>query len=160
MNYKDFVSGLDENEYPGLTSPKKRKVTPTLKKPSRTRIAAQKKIQQAHTQRLCSPPPPSRITTATTPDCAQTTVITPSPTPIEAEPIAAPDPEMNEAANTLLSLSGEAEGSTTETVNIETHEPEQTSRPPVAFEVNVTIDPGSNQVEIKPNQIIGSAIKE
>ena len=67
---------------------------------------------------------------------------------------------MNEAANTLLSLSGEAERSTTETTNLETQEPEQTPRPPVAFEVNVIIDPGSNQVEIKPNQIIGSAIKE
>ena len=59
-NYKDFVGGLEGVEAAGLTSPKRKKSQAPLKGPSRTRLAAQKKIQAARTKRLCSPPPPTR----------------------------------------------------------------------------------------------------
>ena len=58
MNYKDFVSGLKDEDHPDLTSPKRKRTRGNLKQPSHTRVAAQKKIQQARTQRLCSPPAP------------------------------------------------------------------------------------------------------
>ena len=173
MNYKDFVSGLDDADHPGLTSPKKEKVNANLKQPSRTRIAAQKKIQQARTQRLCSPPPPTQVTTLSTPDRTTSEVGVPVPTPIREQTTisdvpAKPDQEMNEAANTLLSLSGDADrvvGETSDTIeHSESGKPSNinadTPRPPVAFEVNVIIGPKNNRLEIKPSQIIGSAVKE
>ena len=174
MNYKDFVSGLDENDQPGLTSPKKRKSKVGLKQPSRTRIAAQKKIQTARTQRLCSPPPPTRVTTATTPDHVPSNVGVPYPTvPItatitETEPNPDQDLEMNEAANTLLSLSGDIDRSVTEaakppsppspTTQAETIEDK--GHPPVALEVNVIITHSDESGTINSDQIIGSAVKE
>ena len=73
---------------------------------------------------------------------------------------------MNEAANTLLSLSGDADGTVDESMdapkkpNTAIITGVNTSRPPVAFEVNVIIDPKDNSLEINTGQIIGSAIKE
>ena len=91
----------------------------TLKKPSRTRIAAQKKIQVARTQRLCSPPPPMRVTTADTPDRISTNGCTPTSTPIPTTRPATDttsaaletteqELELKEVANALLLLSGDA----------------------------------------------------
>ena len=169
MNYKAFVSGLDNAEHPGLTSPKKKKPRGNLRQPSRTRIAAQKKIQQARTQRLCSPPPPTQVTTANTPERVTPETATPTPTRIHTDTTndpTNPDQEMNEAANTLLSLSGDADRTVDESMDAPKKPDtaiitgENTSRPPVAFEVNVIIDPNDNSLEINTGQIIRSAIKE
>ena len=72
---------------------------------------------------------------------------------------------MNEAANTLLSLSGDVNRTTDELRNTPkeldmTNTKSELTRPPVALEVNVIIDPKDNSPEINPEQIIGSAIKE
>ena len=76
-----------------------------------------------------------------------------------------PDLEMNEAANTLLSLSGNVNRTTDELKNTPkeldmTNTESELTRPPVALEVNVIIDPKDNSLEINPEKIIGSAIKE
>ena len=76
-----------------------------------------------------------------------------------------PDLEMNEAANTLLSLSGDVNRTTDELKNTPkeldmTNTKSELTRPPVALEVNVIIDPKDNSLEINPEKIIGSAIKE
>ena len=141
LDYKDFVGGLEGVEAAGLTSPKRKKSRAPLKGPSRTRLAAQKKIQAARTKRLCSPPPPTR------------TVSTLSlPIPV-VNTAATPNTEDTEAAQTLLSLSMDAEQPTTDEVHVstETHganteptvhdvEPEP-GKHPVALEVNVIVNP-------------------
>ena len=172
MNYKDFVSGLEDADHPELTSPKTKKTRGNLKQPSRTRIATQRKIQQARTRRLCSPPPPTRVTTASTPEHVPSvnaeSMSTPTSTPMHVNiPVIPvnPDQEMNDAANTLLTLSGDADRNVEETLDNSGKLPIPSddidpARPPVAFEVNVIIDPKDNNLEINPGQIIGSAIKE
>ena len=50
MNYKEFVSSLRDEDHSDLTPPKRKKTRGNLKQPSRTRVATQKKIQQARTQ--------------------------------------------------------------------------------------------------------------
>ena len=58
MNYKEFVSGLKDEDHPDLTEPKRKRTRGNLKQPSRTRVAAQKKIQQAsNTTTLFTPAP-------------------------------------------------------------------------------------------------------
>ena len=167
MNYKNFVSRLDDADHPGLTSPKKKKIKASLKQPSRARIAAQKKIQQARTQRLCSPPPPTQITTANTPDRTHSDLGNPIRVQMTISSATANlDQETNEAANTLLSLSAnKAVGESMDTTESDLPEKpikisDDTLRPPVAFEVNVITDPKDNSVKINPSQIIGSAVKE
>ena len=76
-----------------------------------------------------------------------------------------PDQEMNEAANTLLSLSGDANRTTDKLKNTPkeldmANTTSELTRPPVALEVNVIIDPKDNSLEINSGKIIGSAIKE
>ena len=76
-----------------------------------------------------------------------------------------PDLEMNEAANTLLSLSGDVNRTTDELKNTPkeldmTNTKSELTRPPVALEVNVIIHPKDNSLEINSEKIIGSAIKE
>ena len=168
MNYKDFVSGLEDEDHPDLTSPKKKKTRGNLKQPSRTRVAAQKKIQQARTQQLCSPPRPTRVTAANTPEHVTPEIVTPIPTRVlmdNADETTNPDQEMNEAANTLLSLSGDANRTTDELKNTPkeldmANTKSELTRPPVALEVNVIIDPKDNIPEINSEKIIGSSIKE
>ena len=159
MNYKEFVSGLKDEDHPHLTEPKRKRTRGNLKQPSRTRVSAQKKIQQARTQRLCSPPRPTRVTAANTPEHVTAEIVSPIDKPTN------PDLEMNEAANTLLSLSGDVNRTTDELRNTPkeldmTNTKSKLTRPPVALEVNVIIDPKDNSPEINPEQIIGSAIKE
>ena len=159
MNYKEFVSGLKDEDHPDLTEPKRKRTRGNLKQPSRTRVAAQKKIQQARTQRLCSPPRLTRVTAANTPEHVTAEIVSPVDKPTN------PDLEMNEAANTLLSLSGDVNRTTDELRNTPkeldmTNTKSELTRPPVALEVNVIIDPKDNSLEINPEQIIGSAIKE
>ena len=168
MNYKDFVSSLEDEDHPDLTLPKKKKTRGNLKQPSRTKVATQKKIQQARTQRLCSPPCPTRVTAANTPEHVTPEIVTPIPTQVlmdNADETTNPDQEMNEAANTLLSLSGDANRTTDELKNtpkeLDTaNTKSELTRPPVALEVNVIIDPKDNSLEINSGKIIGSAIKE
>ena len=153
MNYKDFVSSLKDEDHPDLTPPKRKRTRGNLKQPSRTRVAAQKKIQQARTQRFCSPPRPTRVTAANTPEHVTSKIVTPIPTRIlmdNADEPTNPDLEMNEAANMLLSLSGNVNSTTDELRNtpkeldmINTRS--ELTRPPVALEVNVIIDPKDQQ---------------
>ena len=170
MSYKDFVSGLEGMD--NQTSPKKKRPKVGLKQPSRARIASQKKIQSARTLRLCSPPPPTRVTKAATPEKPPKDVGEPTLTPLnksalletETQPVPNPDKEMSEAANTLLSLSGDTDKTTTEIEDLPilestADETEETGRPPVALEVNVVISE-TNDGNIKREQVIGSAIKE
>ena len=159
MNYKEFVSGLKDEDHPDLTKPKRKRTRGNLKQPSRTRVSAQKKIQQARTQRLCSPPRLTRVTAANIPEHVTAEIVSPVDKPTN------PDLEMNEAANTLLSLSGDVNRTTDELRNTPkeldmTNTKSELTRPPVALEVNVIIDPKDNSPEINPEQIIGSAIKE
>ena len=124
-------------------------------------MAAQKKIQAAHTRRLCSPPPPTRVASASTASAAM---------PEETDQIATKE---TEAAKTLLSLSmdtiqtgtGEItlpakEAETASKTDIIDTEQDVVDKPPVAFEVNVNINPTNNEVKILPGDILGSAIKE
>ena len=76
-----------------------------------------------------------------------------------------PDLEMNEAANMLLSLSGDVNRTTDELKNTPkeldmTNTKSELTRPPVVLEANVIIDPKDNSLEINPEKIIGSAFKE
>ena len=167
MTYKDFVSGLEGTDNP--TSPKKKRPKVGLKQPSRSRMAAQKKIETAKTLRLCSPPPPTRVTKAMTPEQIPENIGEPLLTPLNKdaslpENIGEPDVEMSEAANTLLSLSGDIDKTACDTANppalvSTTDTTENTGRPPVAFEVNVIISK-SDDGNINCEQVIGSAIKE
>ena len=168
MNYKEFVSGLKDEDHSDLTPPKRKRTRGNLKQPSRTRVATQKKIQQARTQRLCSPPRPTRVTAANTPEHVTSKTVTPIPTRVlmdNADEPTTPDLEMNEAANTLLSLSSDVNRTTDELKNTPkeldmTNTKSELTHPPVALEVNVIIDPKDNSLEINPEKIIGSAIKE
>ena len=163
LNYKDFVGGFEGTEKAELTFPKSKKSRAPLKGPSRTRMAAQKKIQAARTRRPCSPPPPTRITSAS------------------SLPLSVPDTreqattDETEAAQSLLSLSMDTTQPTTDetiapamtnkaeiepTDDIRGTEPNEGDKPPVAFEVNVIINPDNNEMEVLPGDVIGSAIKE
>ena len=164
LNYKDFVGGLEGAEKAELTSPKRKKTRAPLKGPSRTRMAAQKKIQAARTRRLCSPPPPTRTTTTITP-----AVPTTSSAPDLHDQATTDD---TEAAQTLLSLSIDTTQPTTgettipsslddaEIDNSQEIVPTESEKPPVALEVNVIINPTNDEMTVLPGNIIGSAIKE
>ena len=93
------------------------------------------------------PPPPTRVTTATTLEHVPTYIGVPDPTvPItatttEIQPNPDKDQEMNEAANTLLSLSGDIDRSVSEAAKplpptTQTETTDDTGSPPVALEVN------------------------
>ena len=163
LNYKDFVGRLEGTDKAELTSPKRKKSCAPLRGPSRTRMAAQKKIQAARTRRLCSPPPPTRITS------------------VSSEPLSVPNTreqattDDTEAAQTLLSLSmdttqpntGEMiapasinEAEHESTVDIQGTGTNEGDKPPVAFEVNVIINANNNEMKVLPGDVIGSAIKE
>ena len=115
-----LAGNISARNKPLLTPPKRKRTRGNLKQPSRTRVATQKKIQQARTQRLCSPPHPTRVTAANTPEHVTSKIVTPIPTQVlmdNADEPTNPDLEMNEAANTLLSLSSDVNRTTDELKN-------------------------------------------
>ena len=163
LNYKDFVGGLEGTEKAELSSPKRKKTRAPLKGPSRTRMAAQKKIRAARTRRLCSPPPSTRVISAPT---------TPLSVPDLHEQVTTDE---TEAAQTLLSLSMDNTQPTTDeaTAPASINEAEiesannnqrtvqnESEKPSVALEVNVIINPSDNKTAVLPGKIIGIAIKE